>query len=169
MNRGQGRWVLLTLLGVIALASGEWVGEGGLGLEGMNIVMALSLVLVVLVIALLLLRSRINRSATTNTVVALSALCLAGVWSGHVGAVRAFNDCVRRGEEVRVALSKYQAQHGRYPSSLADLEQSSLPGHRLLRGTILKYQSNGSSYRVEFGDWLTVHYATQDDEFMGFQ
>ena len=47
MNRGQGRWVLLTLLGVIALASGEWVGEGGLGLEGMNIVVALSPVLVV--------------------------------------------------------------------------------------------------------------------------
>ncbi len=68
--------------------------------------------------------------------------------------------------EVRQALEAYRIAHGRYPPSLAALDRPSLPGNRLLHGDLLSYESDGSSYRLRFRDWLYDYQATDDSAFM---
>ncbi len=98
-------------------------------------------------------------------VILVSALLL-GFWLGHHVATRAFNECIKRGEEVREALAYYNETHGRYPTTLTELELQNLPGDCLLRGNILSYDSDGDSYRLYFSDWLVRHDASDDSPFI---
>jgi len=164
------RRVGFVLLALALLALGEWAGEDLVERPRLLLVLD-SPVLLLGAAGLLIAWCALGRSwrpAALRT--ALSALLVAalaaGLWSGYVMGTGAFNACVERGEEVRQALGSYRIAHGRYPPSLAALDRPSLPGNRLLHGSLLSYESDGASYRLRFRDSLYDHQATDNSAFM---
>lgn len=94
-----------------------------------------------------------------------AALAFAVGWiAGGGDAHQAFNDCVDRGEQVREALSRYQAVHGRYPAALDELDEK-LPGKLWLPPHLLHYTGSTTGYTLYFGDGLVSHHATESEAF----
>jgi hypothetical protein len=155
----------VVVLAAIALLAGVWLGEDpgwppGSGL----LLLASSVVWLLLGWLLTRLASRVWYVGLVVGV-ACAGMFGAGLLLGDQESTRALNDCIDRGETVRAALSDYHRQHGRYPDELAELGMSDLPGNLLLRGNILRYRSTGTGYRLEFGDWLVTHEATESSPF----
>jgi hypothetical protein len=99
-------------------------------------------------------------------VVGTVVLGIAGGWyTGRTVVNRAFNDCVQRGESVRVSLSRFHLKHGEFPTSLDQLARGDLPGRRWLRGSILVYRPTPDGYELSFSDWLVTHRATERAPF----
>jgi hypothetical protein len=80
-------------------------------------------------------------------------------------AVDAFNDCVKRGEDVRVALGRFHAERGHYPARLEELHGFNLPGRLWLHGNLLHYSANESGYDLWFRDWLVSFDASESHGF----
>jgi hypothetical protein len=150
--------VATLLLTAFALLGGEWLGEGE-DAPLVRLAVLGALMLAVGVTGTLIHRPRWPKGVAAGVAAAL--LGCVGFWAGDRIATRAFNSCVERGEEVRVALTQYRARVGHYPDSLEDLGYA-LPGNRLLRPSILVYERRGNGYVLRFGDWLVRHSATDE-------
>ena len=101
------------------------------------------------------------------SVASIIILCVAVGWfTGRTIATSAFNDCVARGETVRVSLAQFRTKHGGFPKGLDRLALRDLPGQRWLRGTLLAYQLTLGGYELSFSDWLVTHRATGTDAFL---
>ena len=111
---------------------------------------------------------RIRAKAAVFGIVIPVALAV-GLYSGHQDSQRAFNECVQRGETVRVALGEYFSDNGRYPQALDSLQMEDSPGGRFLRGSILRYKVTGEGYQLSFGDWLVTHVATDSLPFTAYK
>lgn len=99
----------------------------------------------------------------------LAALLLAGLGlhAWQLGAdehIRAFNECVHRGETVRQALADYRAAHGRYPAELAQAMPEA-PCRPRFANSLLDYTASADTYTLYFGDALVSHRATESIEF----
>src|SRR5262249_29880722 len=68
------------------------------------------------------------------------------VWFGQV-----FNECIERGEEVRILLTEYHRSHSVYPETLDQL-RSPLPCARISRPTLLTYEKTTNGYTLSFHD-----------------
>lgn len=76
----------------------------------------------------------------------------------------AYNSCIEKGEQVRVALNKYQKSNLEYPDNL-NLLEIDIPCSRILSGTLMQYEKTESGYILSFSDWLVIHRANQDETF----
>ena len=88
--------------------------------------------------------------------VLLAVITFAGAYGGRQCFTRAFNDCVGSAAAIKSGLERDRATHGRYPLKL---ETSRCK--RCLRGTILRYSSNGAHYVISFSD-AVVSWETTD-------
>jgi len=155
-------WLGIVLLAIADLLGGEWLGEG------LDNPLGRLLALAILTIASAILAALLARPGWRRRLVAgisIGALACLGFWSGDRIATRAFNSCVERGEEVRVALAEHKSRTGRYPASLHELG-SAIPGARALRANILVYEPRADGYALSFSDWLVTHSATERGEWL---
>ena len=95
---------------------------------------------------------------------AMIALYAFAFFGGSDSFYRAFNECVNRGEEVRILLGEYHRSHGVYPDTLNQL-QSPIPCARIGRPTILTYERTTKGYTLGFRDWLVDFTASEDASF----
>jgi len=155
--------ISINLIAGLAILAGVWLGEGWVGptsLAAWGV-----LVLFVIIGARIGIVSRRIWRLLIGLLVGL--LVVGGWYLGTQSAGRAFNACVTNGEEVRSALTRYHAQHGEYPESLAELDVTkSLPGKRWLRPNLLIYQTTPAGYQIQFSDWLVTFSATNAQPFM---
>ncbi len=96
--------------------------------------------------------------------IASLALYAAAFFIGLESFGRAFDECMDKGEEIRVLLSEYHIETNRYPESLKEVQ-----GDRfcepMIRATILDYQRTNGGYHLSFRDWLVEHAATESESF----
>ncbi len=78
---------------------------------------------------------------------------------------RAFDECMDKGEEVRLLLSEYHDRTNKYPESLKDVGGDRFC-ERVLRPTILEYERTNGGYHLSFRDWLVEHAATESESFL---
>jgi len=147
----------VVLLAIVVLLGGEWLGEG-LDDPLDNLLALASLAVTSAIWVAWLFGPGWRRRLVAAFSIATLA-CL-GFWSGDRVSTRAFNSCVERAEEVRVALAAHKSRTGRYPGTLQELGVA-IPGRRVLRGSILVYEPNGNGYALSFSDWLVTHSATE--------
>ena len=87
---------------------------------------------------------------------AMIAIYTLTFFGGLASFDRAFNECVKRGEEVRILLGEYHRRHGVYPEALHEL-RSPIPCVRISGPTILTYERTTNGYALGFRDWLVDH------------
>jgi hypothetical protein len=87
------------------------------------------------------------------------------LFSGWLSFTLAYGECVKRGEEVRVQLSKYYKEKSQFPERLSQLEGFGLC-RRIIRPTVLEYERTKDGYVLSFKDWLVEHRATESMPFM---
>jgi hypothetical protein len=80
----------------------------------------------------------------------------------------AFNECVDKGHEVRLLLKAYHDKNGAYPDGLDQLN-APLTCSRLIRGTILKYNTKDNGYVLVFKDWLVEFSSSDVDGFSAYK
>ena len=161
-THGWFRWGLTVALGVVGICVAVWLGEDlKSNVPSATIFLALVSGLFVYWV------SPYSSLASKHGIASVVMLCVAGGWyMGRTIAISAFNDCVERGEIVRVALQQYQAQYDEFPENLRDLRLHDLPGRRWLRGTLLSYQRTLEGYELSFSDWLVTQRATETTRFV---
>lgn len=100
----------------------------------------------------------------------VASLTLFGVafFVGSLSFGRAFNECVEKGEEVRVQLREYFEKKNQYPERLSQLEGFGLCG-RIIRPTVFEYKKTNDGYILSFRDWLVEHTATEAEPFMAYK
>lgn len=141
--------------------AGFWLGEGYVPLISTTTL----LTFLALPLAVAALAPRRDSFHVRLTLLA-SALLFIAAWSaGQTSANRAFDECLARGEEVRLALRDYRLQHGRFPAVLAELAID-LPGRRALRPALLSYQRKEGDYRLSFANALARHVANARYPFL---
>lgn len=138
-----------------------WLGEGELQIwSNFSVVFGAA---GALVITLIFPGKAWQKALIFLVMLSLYILCF---FAGTFSSNRAFNECVGRGEEVRIKLSEYHQQFGQYPDSLQQLPAFSLCS-RILRPSLLVYQKTNGGYMLSFKDWLVEHSATETYPFMG--
>src|SRR5262245_55267495 len=109
----QGASLALALL---LSGIGFWLGEaGGPPLAMLPIAVG---IVASLVVALAVAGRRATKATAGAAMIAVYAFAFLG---GLASFGRAFNECVERGEEVRVLLAGYHRNHGVYPEALDQL------------------------------------------------
>ncbi len=89
----------------------------------------------------------------------------AGGWSlGLQNAEKAFDDCLKRSDNLREELYLFHYQNGSYPERL-DALGIDIPGQRRLHDPLLVYRQEGGGYRLSFSGWDLQYEATQDSHF----
>ena len=153
------RAVLAPALALLVCGIGFWLGEaGGRPLVELAIVVGI----VGSVAVALAVTGRLVAKAAAG--VAMIAIYPFAFFAGLDSFGRAFNECVERGEEVRVLLADYHRSHGVYPEALDQLG-SPTPCARISRPTILTYERTANGYTLRFRDWLVEHTASEDAPF----
>ena len=146
-----------------AALAGMWFGEDGAS-PGRAFIFAASISAAAGVLAFLACgASRLPGRLFVG--IAVCGLGPGGFGVGARDAAAAFNECVERGEDVRIRLHDYRARSGHYPDSLAALTGAPLPCRRLLRGDLLSYRATATGYSLVFSDWLVEHVATESHGF----
>jgi hypothetical protein len=92
--------------------------------------------------------------------VLLGMITFAAAYGGRQCFTRAYNGCVGNADDIKGVLDKYRRSHGRFPPKLADALPKP-PCKRCVRGTILRYTSNGPHYVMSFSD-AVVSWETTD-------
>jgi hypothetical protein len=137
-----------------------WLGEAGNGLfQFYPFIFGL-----VGIVALSFLFSKNWKYRSTYALICI-VLYATAFYLGNVSFYRAYNACLEDAEQIRIALSDYKDKTGKYPDVLNDLNRT-LPCSRCLRGTIFKYESTTSNYRIWFTDWLVEYSATDKEPFL---
>lgn len=147
------------LLPILAAAVGLWLGEhrsAPLSLRDCLIPM--------LVVLAVLLHCRHARAVSVAAAIGVAAIYGVAWLAGSQEAMRAFNECVQDGDQVREALADYRRMHGRFPDSLSFLDRP-VPGRMLLPPHAMHYETDGTHYRLWFADWLTEHAASERQAF----
>ncbi len=153
------RPILITVLVIVSFGVGMWVGE-----EGRWSVWALGAALSCGAAGAFVAAGPSSRRL--RVALLTTFFCVTGIYIGTQSFAHAFNECVQRGEELRVSLAQHYARTAQYPRSLHDLPQSSTRCERWLRGSILRYESTQAGYPLSFSDWLVSHEATDAEPFM---
>lgn len=155
------RKLLSAALLVTTGLTGFWLGEGFLPLISSWVLLAL----IALPLATTALAPHRDNFHVRTTLLAAALLFIAAWFAGQTTAGRAFDDCLARGEEVRLALRSYRLEQGRFPEQLDDLGID-LPGQRLLHSTLLTYQAKEGDYRLSFANALVEHVANARYPFL---
>ncbi len=137
----------------LVLALGAWlIGESADSVGPIAELVVIFIVpILVAVAAFVMIRRR-----RIEIAVLLAVITFGAAYGGRQCFTRAFNDCVGSAGEIKRGLERERATHGRYPMKL---ETSRCK--RCLRGTILRYSSNGAHYVVSFSD-AVVSWETTD-------
>jgi hypothetical protein len=98
----------------------------------------------------------IVRGRRIEIAVLLAVITFAAAYGGRECFTHAFNNCVGSAADIKSGLERYRATHGRYPAK-ADASRCK----RCLRGTILRYSSDGTHYVISFSD-AVVSWETTD-------
>ncbi len=141
--------------------TGFWLGEGFLPLISSWVLLAL----IALPLATAALAPHQDSFHVRTTLMAAALLFIGAWFAGQTTADRAFDDCLARGEEVRLALRSYRLEQGRFPQRLDDLAID-LPGQRLLHSTLITYQPKEGDYRLSFANTLVEHVANARYPFL---
>ena len=153
------KWFVGSFLAVLLGAIGFWLGEGAFPpLAEVPIIAG--------VIGCLLVVFMVPGKPLFKMLYGVMSLALYFVAfvCGSLSFNRAFNECVKRGEEVRMQLSEYHYKKNQYPEDLNQLERE-LCG-RITRPTVLEYERTKAGYVLSFKDWLVEHTATETEPFM---
>ncbi len=153
------RYFAIILVGLFG-AVGFWFGEGALQPWA---VLPTTVGIVGCLIVAFIIPGRIWLKTLIGA--ASVALYAVGFTVGSISFSHAYNECVERGEEVRVQLSEYHEKKGRYPDYLNQLEGFGLC-ERIIRPTVLQYERTSGGYVLSFKDWLVEHTATESEPFM---
>ncbi|UCD31169.1 MAG: hypothetical protein JSV38_10155 [Desulfobacterales bacterium] len=155
MNR-----VLAFLCAIFFLIMAFWLGEAGKGLFQI-------FPYVIGLIGIATIPYLMSKKWKYRTIIGFLFIVFYAVafYMGDISFSRAYNSCIKNGEQVRIYLSYYKSKHGKYPEVLDDLNLP-LPCSRCLRGTILEYESTASNYQLSFKDWLVEHTATDKESFI---
>lgn len=152
--------VSLSAFVVLAVLSGVWLGEAstGFGPDLMTLVIGAGVAVLPLLIH--------PPARWLRPVAAVFAFVV--FWTawimGRGEASAAYNNAVRHGEDVRRMLADHRERTGSYPPRLGELD-GELPGNRLLRGTVWRYERTADGYGLQVSDWLVTHRATHDAAF----
>lgn len=141
--------------------TGFWFGEGFLPLISSWVLLAL----IALPLATAALAPHRDSFHVRTTLMAAALLFIGAWFAGQTAAGRAFDDCLARGEEVRLALRNYRLEQGQFPQQLDDLGMV-LPGQRLLHSTLLTYQAKEGDYRLSFANALVEYVANARYPFL---
>ncbi len=147
------------LLALAALLLAFWSGEKGGLVPGLAELVALGLSVPLL--ALLLPGHWLKKLVAAGLAV---LLMLAAYVAGYASYQHAFEDCAQGGEALRPVLTRFHAEQGRYPASLAELGVAA-PGQRWLHGPLMHYQRVGSGYVLQYRDWLISYSASDSGSF----
>lgn len=161
--RDRGPWRTL-VAGVVAfgsLTAGFWFG----GDTAREVSVWAIVVLGTAVLLGDLLGPPDRRGGRILSALVTAGLFVAGWYGGMVELGRAFEQCVERGEDVRVALDRYRDSTGSYPGSLAQLGDEPIPGRRRLRPDLMEYRRLGDGYELSFTDGVATISATHDRGF----
>jgi hypothetical protein len=148
------------ILAILLIGITFWMGEGGaLLIDPLLITIALagSFIITISFPGSLLKKVLVG--------IGVFAITVAAYFGGAYSFNSAYNECVVKGESVRVQLAEYYSKNKHYPENLKQLN-STLPGTRILRPTILNYKKTQDGYDLSFQDWLVEFKATQSEPFM---
>lgn len=147
---------MVPLLGVF----GFWLGEAGA--PHWTLVNVASALIAVLVISVI-----VPGKLWIKLICGVVFLGVYGgmLYSGWLSFARAYNECVNRGEEVRIQLREYYKKNNQYPEHLGQLQGSALC-NRISRPTILEYERTENGYVLSFTDSLVEHIATESEPFI---
>lgn len=154
------KFISAALLAITGL-TGFWLGEDFLPLISSWVLLAL----IALPLATAALAPHKDSFHVRTTLMAAALLFIGAWFAGQTAANRAFDDCLARGEEVRLTLRNYRLQQGRFPQRLDDLDID-LPGQRLLHSTLMNYQAKEGDYRLSFANALVEYVANARYSFL---
>jgi len=160
---GMRTWrigALVLVLGA-ALLAGFWFG----GTLGRGVSWTATLAAAACVILGDVLGSRTSSASRIATAVAAALLFAAGWFLAGREIDRAYAECSRRGEGVRAALEEYRRYNGGFPATLDEIPDFEIPGRRLLRPGLLKYQRTGDGYVLSYRDTYVENIATHERPF----
>jgi hypothetical protein len=152
-DRARRKQIVKITAAALVLALGGWLtGESADSIGPIaELVMMFVVPIVVAIAAFAIVRRR-----RIEIAVLLAVITFAAAYGGRECFAHAFNDCVRSAADIKGGLERYRATHGRYPAS-ADASRCK----RCLRGTILRYSSDGAHYVISFSD-AVVSWETTD-------
>lgn len=136
----------------VVVASGAWLAEESADSIG-PISRLATMILLPLAVAIIARR----RPALA---IILALLTLGAAQGGRLCFQHAYNSCVGNAGSIKSSLDGYRRANGRYPATLTEAMPQP-PCKRCLRGTILRYSSDGSRYVLSFSDSI-VSWETTD-------
>jgi len=83
---------------------------------------------------------------------------------GTKSYIRAYNECVAQGENLREQLTIYHQQNQQYPEHLNQINGFNAC-KRMMQPTILMYQKTTLGYQISFDDGHVLHRATESQPF----
>lgn len=151
-----------TLLLAVVLAASVLSGFWFRGAEDHSMSLATVIVLSGCVLGADLLGPPKSRNGRIGAALLAGILFATGWYVSGRDLDAALDDCGRNADTVRVALEDYRERTGSYPESLAQLGRETLPGARLLRGTVLQYSRSRDGYVLWYQDGANRFSATHD-------
>ena len=144
----------------LIIAFGFWLGEGG---EPPWVFTHITSAIVSTAVVGVMIPGRLWIKSVSGVV--FLVIYFGALYSGWYSFNLAFNECVEKGEEVRVQLNQFYAQHNQYPERLNQLPGLALCV-RTIRPTILEYEKTSHGYALSFKDRFVEYTATETDSFM---
>jgi hypothetical protein len=149
--------VVKTFVVAIVLATAAWlVGESADEVGPIAELVVIFIVPIVVALAAFAVMRRRNIAIA----ILLGFVTFGAAYGGRQCFTRAYNGCVGNADDIKGILEKYRRAHGRYPPKLADALPKP-PCKRCVRGTILRYSTNGPHYVMSFSD-AVVSWETTD-------
>jgi hypothetical protein len=146
-----------TVAAAIVLASAAWIA--GESADQIGPIAELVVIFVVPFVVALGAFAVMRRRGLAIAIL-LGLITFGAAYAGRQCFARAYNGCVGNADDIKGTLDRYRRTRGRYPSRLTDaLPQP--PCKRCLRGTILRYASDGPHYVMSFSD-AVVSWETTD-------
>ena len=137
-----------------------WLGESRDAIWE-DLIWSGTVAIIAAVLSILMIKKKWVKIICAILTFVISAL---GLYLGEYSASRAFNDCAKNAENLRVALDVYHDNYGRYPKTISELP--TLPCRRFIRGSLLDYNLTEKGYSLEFSDWLITFSASESDPFI---
>lgn len=152
---------------VVALLA--WSSVGLLAGESPDVIGPFGVLVAIFVapVAVAIITFAIGRSMLCRkTGIALGVLCgLSFGTAAGVGSLlqsEAYNGCLSEGLVVQRRIERFADLRGSYPGSLSELSTPEAPCRIPLRGSLLRYESDGKTYRLWFTDSFVTHEATNE-------
>ena len=133
--------VLILLSFAIAFYLGGSGNTSGLGLS-------ILLGLATSIIALLWQRGMAKRVVVVLVAIVFTYI---GYRFGSAEFSNAYNDCVQRAEQTRLAILAFHSKQGRFPSTIDEADLNTC-GRRIFRPQLLSYTPKGNDFELSFSD-----------------